>query len=98
MPERVDTSPAESIPPTVLMDRMMERNDRTMKEGFAMLREEMAMSRQEVAASRRWVTSLILVAMVLLGARDFGRFFLETAFMRIETSSPTTTSTVGSVP
>ena len=92
MSERVDTNPTESIPPSVLMDRVLERSDRTMREGFVGIRKELA-------ATRRHVIGALVIAMVLLGARDFGKFLLETAFMRIETSaSPTATSTVGSTP
>ena len=88
MGERLDTSPTESIPPTVLMDRVLERSDRTMREGFSMLREEMA-------ATRRWVTGVLMLAMVLLGARDFGKFLLETTFMKIETSHTSTVTSTG---
>lgn len=90
--ERIDTlSPTESIPPSQLIDRVLERSDRTMRDGFMMLREEMA-------ATRRWVTGVIMLAMILLGARDFGKFVLESSILRIETSHVQTNSTIGSTP
>lgn len=90
-------SPTESIPPSVLLDRMMTQQARAIEIGFARIDERMketsAFFRDELAATRRYFSLVVAFVIIMLMARDFVKFGLEApGGFRIETQTSAQTS------
>lgn len=82
----------DSIPPSVLLDRILERNNRSIEEGFARIDRRLDDISQRVhdgfVTLGKWVGISAFVLIVLLMARDFVKLNLEApGGFRLETST-----------
>lgn len=82
----------ESIPPSVLLDRILERNNRAIEDGFARIDRRLDDISQRVhdgfVTLGKWVGISAFVLIVLLMARDFVKLNLEApGGFRLETST-----------
>lgn len=71
----------ESIPPSVLLDRILERNNKSIEEGFARIDRRLDDISRKVhdgfVTLGKWVGISAFVLIVLLMARDFVKLSLE---------------------
>ena len=71
----------DSIPPSVLLDRILERNNRAIEDGFARIDRRLDDISQRVhdgfVTLGKWVGISAFVLIVLLMARDFVKLNLE---------------------
>ena len=82
----------ESIPPSVLLDRILERNNRSIEEGFARIDRRLDDIGQKLhdgfVTMGKWVGLSAFVLIVLFMARDFVKLNLEApGGFRLETST-----------
>lgn len=77
----------ESIPPSVLLDRVLEQQGRAISEGFARIDARLQAFTEAIATMQRNFIILVGVVLVLLMARDFTKVGLEMGLFKLHTES-----------
>lgn len=96
--DRRGPASTDSIPPSVLLDRVLEQQGKAISEGFARIDARLQSFTEAIATMQRNFIILVGVVLVLLMARDFTKVGLEMGLFKLSTENAAPSAPVSTAP